>query len=889
MVGEAGSRPSRQHISWETIRGVLEGRAPVLADALGARRWGMCIQVPTGVYIERTVVMNYLHDTLPGSVLFDGSPRVSIIHGPSGTGKTSSASLFARSRLEHVAFVLWLDASSPSVLESQVPAVLEQMGTRVPLENPTAEGLMTLLGELPVPWLLVLDGAQSLDDIDAWVPRSGYGQTLILTARADWPQDFAPALRLDGFNRTEARTFFAERLDRPEGAWSTQQLSACDEIADRLSRWPLALELAVSWIQRRGASLEVMQQFAERLERLDLNDPHLLPHGYPRTAAQVIIDLLAELSESAQLVLSVLLLLGGDRIPEQLIIEWARRTGLSVEDPLEELFAASVTQRGITTNGRPHDYDETIAVHDFLKLVVRSRGMEMDGATVLHLVEASEQALGTLTEAGRFREGATLVDPLDHFLRQLVDAVHENTMMMIRLSVLMHNLAQLAVLTSKLSVARTWFIAAVNVRRTDPNRFEHNAVGLQMQLQTLAGAATVMARQNDVEGLKRVAAYVCDLVEGTDKSTYDNSESLAALESIRVNYLRLFPEAIDQISALAHLVRGNAAGSVSVGNAKVIELQNEMERAIRIVATDDWRYGLDTALAAANHALEEELLVDWMVDGLLDVGLELITAIVRRQHELPGWLLDCLQRMAAWFNENPVHLNESQQQRLRLVQGIATGESSSVRAAAASLPGPEKLIPMLSAWGQVASIVADQLDRFQRYEVFGNLSGAVTINLSVGGGDDINFWQQIESSSGVPILWVCTASRVRYDSRGKTDPLREAFLNAGLPHHCHEEQLQLASGWSATLRRDALTIQDGDGNPWVMADGLAALFCERIGEMGGLVLVYGDRALATQDNDPAPRGWVPLSNDRRPRSEGAFRRRVFGNLMRRKGDSGESS
>ncbi|WP_341395898.1 hypothetical protein [Arthrobacter sp. G119Y2] len=890
MVHEAGSRPVDQSITREDVRSVLEGPAPVLSDALGARRWGISIQVPRGNYIERPAVTQFLRDVLPGTASFNGSPPVAVIHGMSGTGKTSAASQFARSRLEYVAFILWLDASSPEVLKTQLPAALDELGVRVPMVEPTAEGLMALLGELPVPWLLVLDGVRTIEEIDAWVPRSGYGSTLITTTRADWPQDFAPALRLGEFSRVEAREFVAERLKQPESTWSSEQLAACDEIAGRLSNWPLALELSISWIQRRGSSLDAMGQFAERVERLDLDDAHLLPHGYPRTAAQVIVDLWTELSPTAQRVMSVLLLLGGNRVPERLIADWGLSIDLPVGEALEELFAASVIQRVVATSGAPHDYDETIEVHDFLKLIAQTRGVELDGATVLSLVRTADQSLASLTEADRFREGATLIHPLDHLLRELVETLREEPMVLIQLSVLMHNLAQVAVLTSNVPVARVWYVAAFNVRLADPEHFEGTPEGIQAQLQTLAGAATVMARQHDLAGLQSTAEQARDLVKRMDPTSYD-AQTRAAVRSIHENVALRLPASLDQFSALSQLISEDKdASGIPMGSVKVRELQNELEQAVMLVEADQWHLALDRALGAANYALEESLLVDWILDRLLDIGFVLMLAVARRQHELPESLVGCLQRVIAWFHENPAELEQPEKQRLHLLQGLATGKSSDLRTAIASLPRPEERTPMLQAWCELASVVADQLDRFRRREAFANLPEFVTVEIAVDGGDDINYWQEIDPSDGMPLLWVCTASRVRYGSGGKTDPLREEFMAAGLPRSGQGDGMQCAHGWSAILRGNALTINDGDGISRVLADGLETVFCQHIRAVSGLVLVYGDRALFTTSQGPMPSGWVPLavvfetspadvpaptSDGPQPRSQARLRQRML--------------
>ena len=250
-----------------------------------------------------------------------------MLKGLSGTGKSATACLHARSLLEHVAFVLWLDASSAAVLESQVPIVLDQLGARITPSNTPAQDLVEVLSGLPVPWALVLDGASTLAEVDPWVPRSGYGQVLLTTSVTNWPESFAPAMTMDAFCEIEARLFVARRLGRPVELWSTEQLSACDSMSRSLAGWPLALELAIGWITRHGGSIAAMQQFAERIDRLDLDNETLLPHGYPRTAAHVVLSQWRELSPEAQSLASLLLVMGGSRVPSRLLLDLVARQG----------------------------------------------------------------------------------------------------------------------------------------------------------------------------------------------------------------------------------------------------------------------------------------------------------------------------------------------------------------------------------------------------------------------------------------------------------------------------------------------------------------------------------------------------------------------------------
>ena len=49
-------------------------------------------------------------------------------------------------------------------------------------------------------------------------------------------------------------------------------------------------------------------------------------------------------------------------------------------------------------------------------------------------------------------------------------------------------------------------------------------------------------------------------------------------------------------------------------------LQIETATALHLMEHSAWQAGVDTALGAANQALEQGALVAHMVDGLLDVG-----------------------------------------------------------------------------------------------------------------------------------------------------------------------------------------------------------------------------------------------------------------------------
>lgn len=470
LVHERGSDPTRQRITRHDVDQILSEPAALLADAVRERSWGRAIQMPPGRPIAQEEADSFLTEHLPLASLVTGSVRCAVLTGLSGTGKTSAAVRLALQRLESLAFVLWLDASDEASLVAQMPRVMDELGSQVDVGDP-ASTLSRLLGDLPVPWLLVLDRAGDPALVERWIPQSGYGHVVVTAARADWPS-WAPSLAKGGFTKEEARHFVASRLDAPVKRWSDAERAACDELVRRLEHWPLALELATSWIRQRGAKVSSLQAFVDRIDRLDLDDSTLVPEGYPATAYGVVVDLVAGLPVQAQTWALGLLMLGGRRVPVALLDEWARSLGLQ-PGSREELIRTGVITLSIEPDRRgPHAYDELADIHDSIQLVLRRTGVGIPGEAVASLIEVCADQLALLVEHERFVEASTLVTPVDKLLHSIVTSDAEPSLTLLA-TVLMHNVGSLALVVDTAGtgpdwatqVASRWLATAVDLRR----------------------------------------------------------------------------------------------------------------------------------------------------------------------------------------------------------------------------------------------------------------------------------------------------------------------------------------------------------------------------------------------------------------------------------------
>src|SRR5699024_11123350 len=159
--------------------------------------------VPCGELVAREGCESFLGRTLTGEGLAEGTPRVAVLSGAPGNGKSSAALRFVQLRSEHYAFTLWLDASGPRALAAQIPSVLTWFGLDSEIYGDGSRHLRDQLEAMPAPWLLVLDGAGDYKDLEPWIPRSGYGHVLI-TSQKPWPRDRAATHDVGVFDELEA-------------------------------------------------------------------------------------------------------------------------------------------------------------------------------------------------------------------------------------------------------------------------------------------------------------------------------------------------------------------------------------------------------------------------------------------------------------------------------------------------------------------------------------------------------------------------------------------------------------------------------------------------------------------------------------------------------------
>lgn len=860
LVHQCGSDRFQPRIVRSDVDRILAEPAALLADAARERSWGREIQVPQGRPIARPDLDSFLETQLPLGTLETGLVRCAVFSGLSGTGKTSSVLHMVQRRLENLAFVLWLDASSDSSLQVQLPLVLEELGASNDGGDPAAT-LRAALGQVPVPWLLVLDNAADVESTARWVPRSGYGHVVVTSKSRAWPGDFAASARVLSFSVEEARSFLATRFEVPVSQWSDEQREACDELARHLEYWPLALELATAWIQQRDGEFGQICNFVDRLDRLDLDDVSLVPNGYPATAYRVVRDLLDRLPDDAKTLAMGIALMGGHRVPLTLLDAWAAKLA-SAEGVRHELVRQGVVALSLHPDRRgPHVYDETAEMHDAIRLILeRSRqGVPIEARALAELVEVCADQVELLISGERFIEAATLLPPVNALLERCVTNFPA-TRIPGEWTALMHNVGTLAsIIDDPVShpvwttrIARRWLAIAVNIRRSAADGATPVEVAA-LQIETIGALAYVLHQLQEDDELLHVARLAVEYGEAHGPALNQIGKNVPeALSMIRkaVEQRRLGDRELqDNLRSLENLTSHRQRRSAA---PLIDELQRDMLHAIDMVEHASLADGLDLALRTTETAVVKGVLATKSINCLLDIGAVLLMTVAQRpaDNKDPRRLIIRLLKGLAPLTE---HLSPSQCARTSLLEATATRDGEKLRQAIADARRVADDMAILEPWISVAERISDQ---YASQSLFTNLAEGISV---VHSSDNLLSWEAVDTDRNVPMLFIHNPGAFVIDSAGKHPSGHTPFVEAGLSTTSDPAETRPpAHGWCLRIQHDGLWIYAPDGQALVQQIPTSLRFTNLMRRVGGVLLVYHDATQPITDWLTAPAGWITV-------------------------------
>jgi hypothetical protein len=226
-------------------------------------------------------------------------PRIVVLCGLGGAGKTSVAVEYAHRHLSEVDVAWQFPAHDPAVLAAEFGELAAQLEAQDLLDtrDPVAS-VHRVLAKFSAGWLLIFDNAADRASVERFLPPAGPGRVLITSQNPNWPP--GQALDVPVLGTEVAADFLVNRTSDPD----TQ---AAAELAAELGGLPLALEQAAAYMQAAGESLAgYLASFRQRR-------PDLLgrgePTGYRGSVATTWALAFARLERSAPRAVGLLRLL----------------------------------------------------------------------------------------------------------------------------------------------------------------------------------------------------------------------------------------------------------------------------------------------------------------------------------------------------------------------------------------------------------------------------------------------------------------------------------------------------------------------------------------------------------------------------------------------------
>ncbi len=263
--------------------------------------------------------------TLQEQLTMGSAPRMVVVTGIGGVGKTSLAAEYAHRYLAELSVAWLVPAEDPTVLRQALAELAARLGGRgAPDPQDQVVSAHGALAGWPSQWLLIFDNVPDEASVRGLLPSAGPGRVIVTSQSQHWPG--RTVLDVPVLDLAVATRFLVSRAGDPDESSALQ-------LAGEVGGLPLALEQAAAYIQASGMTLaSYLGLFrSRRAELLDRGEPA----GHPSVAAtfSLAMSRLAAESAAASGLLRLLAVLAPEPVPVGLLLADAELAAYLPEAP----------------------------------------------------------------------------------------------------------------------------------------------------------------------------------------------------------------------------------------------------------------------------------------------------------------------------------------------------------------------------------------------------------------------------------------------------------------------------------------------------------------------------------------------------------------------------
>ncbi|SPM40210.1 hypothetical protein MNAB215_2406, partial [Mycobacterium numidiamassiliense] len=416
-IFESAAGLSSRRLNGEDLKALLCLPDTQVAHALRGFDWGVpLIEVPRLVSaVARTDELATITELFTESVT-TRNPKVVILTGVTGFGKSTIAADFCHLNRHFFEEVCWVDSRSVDLVQARIKDVLAGLEVDVASASDLGAAFQTEMSRRSGPFILVFDGAQSAGDIASFIPTSGCGLVVVTTNDSTGWAPTATQLHVGSFTEDEAVECFEAYAGLESGAHS----DVVRDVVNRLERLPLAIAMAASYF--RNADEDISQLSAKYFASLAdfLDDDSARPRDFDKTAFAAIRFAVSRLGETAgaggaykretQLLVYHSAFFAPELIPLNLVLQTVDIDSVTIDltNPPSPVVASQQRRNAILTNLRT----QTIAQR---RLYIDASGASNPASDTINIHPLVHEILRTIHQQAAPRE-ADLIALLGDFM-----------------------------------------------------------------------------------------------------------------------------------------------------------------------------------------------------------------------------------------------------------------------------------------------------------------------------------------------------------------------------------------------------------------------------------------------------------------------------------------